>query len=308
MMKLEIKKITEYRGHNSSIYSLLAYQYPNSFLSAGGDGWIVEWDSSDPDQGKLLSKTDSNIFSILYLEDKRILLAGNMYGGLHWIDLESSTNFKSIQFHQKGIFAFYRLNQNRLLALGGDGILSLWDIVQSKCLESIQLSHQALRCISKHPYQNIIAVGSSDSNIYLLNSENFELVKVIKNAHQNSVFSLSYSPDGNFLLSGGRDAFIRVWETEKEYIEIPTEAAHLQTINDIVFHPKGQIFASASRDKTIKIWDFKNFALLKVIDTVRYGGHLKSVNKLLWLDDQQLLSCSDDRTIMSWDIRLPIQP
>jgi WD40 repeat protein len=119
---------------------------------------------------------------------------------------------------------------------------------------------------------------------------------------------LSYSPDGNYLLSGGRDAFIRVWETEKEYKEIPTEAAHLQTINDIVFHPKGQIFASASRDKTIKIWDFRNFALLKVIDTVRYGGHLKSVNKLHWLDDQQLLSCSDDRTIMSWDIRLPIQP
>ena len=303
-MKIEIKKITEYRGHNSSIYSLIAFKKPSTFLSAGGDGWIVEWNSSNPDQGKLLSKTDTNIFSIYHLEDLNILLAGNMYGGLHWIDLTTSINFKSVQFHQKGIFVFYRLDQNRLLALGGDGVLSVWDIVQSRCLESIQLSNQALRCITKHPNKNLLAIGSSDSNIYLLNSENLELVKVIKNAHQNSVFSMSYSPDGSYLLSGGRDAFLRVWETEKEYNEIPTEAAHLQTINDISFHPKGQIFATASRDKTIKIWDYKNFALKKVIDTVRYGSHLKSVNKLLWLDDQQLLSCSDDRCIMSWDIQL----
>jgi WD40 repeat protein len=305
-MKLEINKIAEYRGHNASIYSLSKFNKSESFLSAAGDGWIVEWNCKNPDQGKLLSKTDSNIFSILHLEDSNRLLAGNMYGGLHWIDLKTSLNYKSVQFHQKGIFAFHRINQKQLLALGGDGILSLWDISQSKCTESIQLSQQALRCISKHPKKNILAIGSSDANIYLLNSENLEILETIKNAHQNSVFSINYSPDGQYLLSAGRDAFLRVRETENNYEELPTQAAHLQTVNDIAFHPNGHIFATASRDKTIKIWDYSNFALLKVIDTVRYGAHLKSVNKLLWLDDYQLLSASDDRTIMSWEIKYSI--
>jgi WD40 repeat protein len=55
-------------------------------------------------------------------------------------------------------------------------------------------------------------------------------------------------------------------------------------------------------DKTIKIWATENFQLLKVIDKTKQNGHLSSVNKCLWMDDETLLSGSDDRTIMMWKI------
>jgi WD40 repeat protein len=61
------------------------------------------------------------------------------------------------------------------------------------------------------------------------------------------------------------------------------------------------MFATASRDKTIKLWDFSSGRLLKVLDTVRYGGHVNSVNRLLWVDNV-LLSASDDRTVSIWEI------
>ena len=61
--------------------------------------------------------------------------------------------------------------------------------------------------------------------------------------------------------------------------------------------------ATASRDKTMKIWDANNFKLLKVIDTVRNGGHINSVNTLRWSKyNNWLISGSDDRSIIIWEI------
>jgi WD40 repeat protein len=56
-------------------------------------------------------------------------------------------------------------------------------------------------------------------------------------------------------------------------------------------------------DKTIKIWDAKTFTLLKVIDKVRNQSHSTSVNKLLWLDNQNLASVSDDKMSMLWEVK-----
>jgi WD40 repeat protein len=301
-MKIEIKKKAQLTGHNASIYTLTGYSAPKKFLSSGGDGWIVLWDIDEPDQGRLLASAESNIFSMLFLEDKNWVLAGNMYGGLHWIDLTLQKNFKSVQQHSKGVFAFHRLNAGQLLSLGGEGGLTVWDIDNCRAIETLELSSKSLRCIAAHPHKNILAIGASDAIIYLLDSENLELLRVIKNAHENSVFSLAFSPDGKYLISGGRDAYLRIRLVEKDYEELATQAAHLFTVNDIAFHPEKAIFATASRDKTIKIWDAETFSLLKVVDIIKQGGHLKSVNKLIWANDgKNLISCSDDRSIIIWD-------
>ena len=303
MMNIQIKKIAQLTGHNAAIYGLSAFNDPRYFLSSGGDGWIVAWDIENPDNGKLLAKAESNIFSLAYLPEYHWVLAGDMYGGLHWIDLADAKNTKSLQLHKKGVFAMLQLNAAQVLTIGGEGSLALWDIPNRRSIESLELSAMSLRSMAKHPSRPELAIGASDGNIYLLNSDTLVPIQIIKNAHQNSVFSLRYSPDGRYLLSGGRDAYLRIWTVENGYQEAPTQPAHLFTVNDIVFHPTEPIFATASRDKTIKIWDANSFALLKVIDIIRHAGHLKSVNRLLWSPYQNtLISCSDDRSLIMWGL------
>ena len=225
-----------------------------------------------------------------------------MNGGVHWVDLANPNETKNVLHHQKGVFAFQQVG-GYLFSTGGDGVLTRWSIAEQKTAESLHLSNQSLRCITYSKKRQELAVGASDNCIYLLDATTLEIKQTIANAHDNSVFSIKYSPDSQLLISGGRDAHLRVRNLEKRGVEINAQPAHWYTINDIAFHPKAPIFATASRDKTIKIWDANSFQLLKVIETVRDQGHLNSVNRLFWSDFKDyLVSCGDDRSIMVWEV------
>jgi WD40 repeat protein len=297
-----IQKKAVLTGHNASIFSLSKGGDDRHFLSGGGEGWVVEWNLDAPDLGRLLAKTETQIFSLLKLTDQPVVIAGNMNGGVHWIHLENPNQSKDVQLHRKGVFDI-KVNGDYVYTVGGDGILTKWSAAEARSLESFHLTNQPLRCMDFCEKRGEIAIGASDHAVYLLDIETLALKNVIRDAHGNSVFSIKYSPTGEYLLTGGRDAHLNVWDT-KTWERRSSQPAHWYTINGIDFHPSGHFFATASRDKTLKIWRSDNFELVKVLEGARDGGHLNSVNKLLWMKNgESLVSCSDDRTIISWQIR-----
>lgn len=303
---INLRQVARLGGHNAAIFALAAYADPRYFLSAAGDGWIVKWDLDDPDPGRLVAKVDTQVFSLCYLKGQERVVAGNMNGGVHWIDLKNPEQTRNIAHHQKGVFAIKALD-DVLFTAGGQGLLTRWSATESQTEESIKLSNQSLRSLAIHPGKNQLAVGASDNSIYLLKLPDFQLIHTISNAHENSVFSLQYSPDGRYLISGSRDAHLKVWDIWNGFQEVIAQPAHWFTINAISYHPEGHLVATASRDKTIKIWDAENFELLKVIETIRDNGHVNSVNSLLWTSYQNhLLSASDDRTIGIWQLETAV--
>lgn len=299
---MKVNKKAQLTGHNASIYSIIAAEEPHLFFSGAGEGWVVRWDLNTPDMGKLVAKVETQIFSLLYLPQINTVVAGNMNGGVHWIDLAKPETTKNIAHHKKGVFDIQQI-KGAVFTAGGDGVLTKWSIEDMRTLESIHLSSEALRCLAFSKKRNEIAIGASDHSIYILDADSLILKKRIEKAHDNSVFTLCYAPDETQLLSGGRDAHLKIWNAENDYKLLNSQPAHWFTINHISFHPNGQYFATASRDKTIKIWDAKDFKLLKVLDVPRDGCHANSVNKLYWTEyENYLLSCGDDRSIMVWEM------
>lgn len=289
-------------GHRAAVYALSAGGEPGTFLSAAGDGWVVRWHWDNPENGRLLASVETQVFSLASDQETTAIVAGNMNGGLHFIHPDKPEDTRNIQHHQKGVFGLHFLN-GELFSVGGDGMLTRWRLTPARSAESLQLSAYALRCLDYCPQRDELAVGASDHHVYLLDARTLAVRNVLREAHSNSVFSVRYTPDGRFLLSGGRDAMLRVWALSDGPNLASEQPAHWFTINDIVFSPDGALFATASRDKTIKIWDAADRRLLKVIDTLRLGGHINSVNALLWMPEG-LVSAGDDRTLMLWDVHL----
>ncbi len=295
-----IQKTAQLTGHNASVFALCQGLEKDTFLSGAGDGWMVEWSVQNPDMGRLLAKTDTQIFSLSGLSGQQKLIAGDMNGGVHWVDLLHPENTRGIAHHGKGVFGILQTG-DFVFTIGGDGILTRWSASEGRSIESLHLSNQSLRGMDYSEARNELAIGSSDNNIYLLDAGTFEIRQTLANAHANSVFAVRYHSNGQLLVSGGRDAHLKAWILEDMGVPLFNQPAHWFTINDICFPANSSWFATASRDKTIKIWDAQSFELLKVLDTVRDGGHVNSVNALLYLEESGVLvSCSDDRSIILW--------
>ncbi len=298
-----VTKVAQLTGHNASIFALSPSARDRHFLSGAGDGWVVEWNLDDPETGRLLAKVETQIFALHLLADHQQVVVGNMNGGVHWVNLNMPDQTQNVLHHKKGVYGIERVGE-WILTLGGDGKLSRWSIAERRSQESLQLSAQSLRAIAHSPERGELAVGASDNNIYLLDAQTLEVRKVIEGAHENSVFTVRYQNEGRRLFSGGRDAHLKVWDAGEDFQNISSQPAHWFTINDLAFDPGEQWLATASRDKTIKIWDAQTFELLKVLDTIRDGGHINSVNRLLWSDyGPYLISAGDDRSMIVWEVK-----
>jgi WD40 repeat protein len=298
---MDVQQIAKLTGHKGSIYTIVEGSEPHKVLSGAGDGWVIEWDLTNFETAKVVAKVETNIFSMAYLKSKNWLAVGNMFGGLHWVDLNQKKDLKNVAFHKKGIFDILEVGEH-IYTVGGDGKLAKWNIETQQVVESIQLTNASLRSIDYDKFGKRFVIGASDNSIYFLDN-NLNIKHKIEAAHENSIFTTKFVENGTKLLSGSRDAHLKVWDLNKNFENINSQAAHLFTINNIASHQNHLLFATASRDKIIKIWDLNTYKLLKVIDVIKFGGHINSVNKLWWSNyNNWLISVSDDRTVIVWQI------
>nr|MBP7274235.1 hypothetical protein [Saprospiraceae bacterium] len=274
---MKIHKIATLAGHNAAVYALALTDTHDELLTADGNGWIVSWDLTKPELGKLIARTDVSVFSLLYSNGR--LLVGTLSGNVYVIQRGSGEVLKNYAVHRKGVFRIV-IHQQHIYSLGGDGCLTKWDAAEMRPAETLQVSANSLRSIDFLEATNEAIIGGSDGSIYIINLATMTVVRQIQQAHKHSVFCLKYLPNYNSVVSGGRDATLRYWDisTWKTIQEVP---AHWYTINDIALLANGTKFATASRDKTMKIWNGETGSLEKVINTIKSGGHHRSVNVLM---------------------------
>ncbi|MFN3405400.1 MAG: WD40 repeat domain-containing protein [Cytophagaceae bacterium] len=300
MSHLQVSKFASLTGHKDSLYALATGLTEKEVFSSGADGMIVQWNVDNPDLGKLVAKVPNPVYALHLNSDKK-LVVGQNFEGIHIIDPIAGKEEKSLKLSATAIFDIQESKGHYFIAMG-DGELLKIEKDQLIITSRIKLSEKSARCIAINEKKGLLAVGYSDFQIRVFTLDELKLVNTIQ-AHQNSVFTLAFSPDGIYLLSGSRDARINIWETENNFSLNQSIVAHMYAVNHISFSRDGRYFASCSMDKSVKIWDAHAFKLLKVIDKARHAGHGTSVNKLLWLNyNNYIVSCSDDRTLSVWHL------
>jgi WD40 repeat protein len=302
MSLIHVEKIHSLTGHRDCVYTVEGSGQDEHFFSAGGDGMIVRWNLSSPEEGELIAKLPNSVYAIHYLKEHDQLVAGHNYEGIHLLDWKEKKEIASLKLTTASIFDIQSF-QNDLLVASGDGSLTVVDNINWAVRKKILTSEKSARVIAINPKAGEVAIGFSDYFIRIFSLEDYSLKCEFK-AHENSVFTLRYTPDNNFLISGSRDARLKVWDVSSGYKQVAEVVAHLFAINHMAFSPSGRHFVTGSMDKSIKVWDSKELKLLKVIDKARHAGHGTSVNKLLWTSfNDQLVSASDDRTLSVWRLK-----
>ncbi|MCX7637111.1 MAG: WD40 repeat domain-containing protein [Cyclobacteriaceae bacterium] len=300
-MPVSVHRLHTLAGHRDSIYALAPAGQSGVFFSAGGDGMVVQWDLTQPEEGKILAQVSNPVYA-LHLW-KNMLIAGHNFEGIHVLDWQNKREAGSLKFTDSAVFTLQSWN-DILFAGSGDGTLTAIHIPSLRIIKQVRASDKSLRCLSINSATGEMAAGYSDWHIRIFDLETLEQKHEL-HGHSNSVFTVRYTPSNAYLLSAGRDARIKAWSVHENYTCLGEVVAHMYAINHLEFSPDKKHFVTCSLDKSIKVWELPTLTLLKVIDRARHAGHGTSVNRLLWLNDPDyLISAGDDRTLSVWQIEV----
>lgn len=285
------------QGHEGAVYKIHFDQNNGKLYSAGGDGWLVEWDVANSSDGRLIARVPDQVFALAVTPDRYYL--GSFQGNFYALDRETQTILHQERAHQYGIFSILAFG-DQVWTLGGDGKIITWDGYTFTKKGEFALSNKSLRTHALNPAGDILAVGASDGSIYLLSFPELYLKKQIEGAHDPSVFALAWVDD--YLISGGRDALLKTWDVTRNFEAVHSLNAHWYAIYALVVTPDYLI--TGSRDKTMRLW---NRHTLEPIKTIQWGdvleAHVHSINTLaVNLPDNILFSGSEDRTIRVWEL------
>src|SRR6187402_342553 len=298
---MTVEKITDLTGHSNPIFTWELSQKPGILFTGGNDKGVVEWSLKTNSFIKVMFPVAASVYSIHCPDGYPLMFTGLRSGEVLIFDFIKQQLLPSLKYHRKPVFDIKSVNSKKeLLIASEDGTVSVWSLDTLQLVHTIKVSPDTVRCISISPNEKQVAFGCRDNQVKVYDLEDYTLLSTLQ-GHTMAVFSLQYSPLGDYLVSGSRDAQIKIWNTTT-YELMHNVPAHLFAVNYIAFHPTEPYFATASMDKSIKIWGSDDFKLYKIISREKgYASHRLSINKLVW-NGNELISTSDDKTVMIWNI------
>ncbi|CDO95079.1 unnamed protein product [Kluyveromyces dobzhanskii CBS 2104] len=159
--------------------------------------------------------------------------------------------------------------------------------------------------------KGIIATGSTDKTIKLVDIRSFKTLETLEDSSSNlkTVRTVAWRPNSDVLASGSFDSTVSIWakedEDENTNPELETELVaiiegHENEIKGLAWSHDGELLASCSRDKSVWIWEAdemgEEFECISVLQE-----HSQDVKHVIWHQSLPLLASSSyDDTVRIW--------
>ncbi len=297
---LDKSKVREITGNLGMVYSLAFHQYPDRLVLAvsgcvpSGSGCLSNlgqislWEIPPaPDEPKKLFNT---------LESP----SGKMHSGL----------VKAITFSPDG---------NLLASGSNDTTIIIWGLSDLKRPEryATMTGHTSfVNSVKFSPDGKTLVSASDDTTIRVWDVTEPKrpiFVGYALNVHQAPINTIVFSPDDTLFASASSDNQVILWKWTSNRRSLDVQKilrGHTGYVTSIAFSPDGKLLASAGFDNSILLWDIdQNSQIgppLKIhsatINSIAFGGDQPQLPGLY------LISGSDDRTLIKWDLsaRQPI--
>src|SRR6478735_2735056 len=174
MTKVEVSRLHTLKGHHDAVYTLEAGKESHQIFSGSGDGMVVAWNLTNPEEGELIAKLPHSVYALHYLPDEGLLVAGHNYEGIHFIDVHQKKEVKSLKMTTAAIFDIKSFEKNLFVATG-DGMITVIDHEQMVIRAKLHEAEKSARSIVVNPVRKEFVVAYSDNHIRIFDIETFQL-------------------------------------------------------------------------------------------------------------------------------------
>ena len=193
----------------------------NSIISCSWDNTIKIWiEDNNTYNNIIILSLFNKISSILYLNDKNILISSGFDGTKFWNLNKKQINYNNIyliKHFEETWCGWYdsicRIDEDRIIIQGNN----------QNSLKIISISNKIIIKEIINPFQcngitliedkGIFLVGGLSKDIRIYQNDNYECVQIIKNAHDDDIFGFVELKDKS-IVSYSRDKKIKLWRFE----------------------------------------------------------------------------------------------
>lgn len=189
----------------------------------------------------------------------------------------------------------------KTLATGSFRELTLWDADKGEPRKRIGGFADRVVAVAFSADGKYIATGggaaTEDGEVKLFTAVG-EPVAEFKNAHTDTVFGVSFSPDGKLLATAAADKFVKVFEVPSGKL-LKTFEGHTNHVLDVGWTADGKKLVScgADTDKMVKIWDYEKGEKARDLTT----GKLQATRLVFVPKTPQFLLCGGDGGAKLWN-------
>lgn len=185
----------------------------------------------------------------------------------------------------------------QLVSAGMDADAHIWRVASAEEQSALKQQTGILTSAAWHPDGLTVALGSSDTGLYLWHwTDPGTLVPRLR-GHQGGVTGLAFTPNNGLLISSSQDGTLGLWDTSAGTLAARLHG-HTDGVLDVAASPDGRTLVSAGGwDKTVRLWDIGQRQELWAL-----SGHTAAVTSVAFAPDGGLIaSASWDETIRLWN-------
>jgi len=296
-------------GHTDDVISADFNHDSTQIVSGGYDDTIRVWDFNGTSWTNTHTLTGHTnvVRSVSFNGDGTQILSCSIDGTIRLWDFDGSswTNTHTLTDHTSYVWsAVYNHDYTQIASGSADSTLRVWDFDGSSWTNTHTLTGHTddVKSVDFSQDGTQIISGSLDFDIRVwdFDGSSWNNTDVLV-YHNLGILCVSYNHDSTKIVSGGSESFFVIWEFNgtswnQEYDGLPGSGY----LTSLIFNSDGTgIVLSSYYDNDVQIWDFDGSSWT---NTHTLTGHTDGVQCVSYNHDYtQIVSCSDDDTILIWE-------
>lgn len=289
-----------------ALLALGVYSYENNRSAK-----IIEHGLRVESQARLY--TASINLSERHIEDAKLEVAGTTldrcpsslrnweWGRLRYVCNATSTLLT--EFPDDAFDAAFSPDGTRLLMIGAEGDVVLWDVSSARVLLRVDAGKNEVPSVAFGLRGDEFATSGDDASVKIWDAATGSLKKTLV-GHDGEVRSVCYTPDGEHVISGAIDGTVRIWDIASGEAVRVLDLGEVE-VQCVAVDAAGARCAAACSDGRVVVFDESEglpLLELQAHPTNLHIGISGAIKIAFRPGHNQLASCGCDDTAKLWDL------